>query len=83
MMWELIHGGLELIQIFLIFILIKVPKLRKPKPSPYYTDYVNAGLILRVYKPEYEFQAIQGVTPTKLLDRGTLSPFYDWVLIEK
>lgn len=55
---------------------------RKQKESEYYTDYVHKRLILRVYKPEFEYQAIGKIPIEKILDQGTLSPFYKWALIE-
>lgn len=55
---------------------------RRQKESEYYTDYVHKRLILRVYKPEFEYQAIGKIPIEKILDQGTLSPFYKWALIE-
>lgn len=57
-------------------------RLRNKKDSEYYTDYHNGKLILRIFKPEYEYQAIGNVQRGKILDRGTLSQFYFWALIE-
>lgn len=61
----------------------KYGRLRRKKENECYTDYVHGNLILRVYKPEFEYQAIGKVSRDKLLDRGTLSKFYVWALIEK
>lgn len=58
-------------------------RLRKQKENEYYTDYVHNNLILRIYKPEFEYQAIGNVPLGKLLDRGNFSQFYVWALIEK
>lgn len=55
---------------------------RRQKESEYYTDYVHKRLTLRVYKPEFEYQAIGKIPIEKILDQGTLSPFYKWALIE-
>lgn len=65
------------------FTLIKHTQLFKQKESECYTDYTHRNLILRVYKPEFEYEAIGKVSRDKLLDRGTLSKFYVWALIEK
>ena len=66
-----------------LFICYKYIVLRKQKDSEYYTDYVHNNLILRIFKPEFEWKAIEKVPREKLLDRGTFSQFYNWVLIEK
>lgn len=52
------------------------------KDSEYFTDYRHKNMVLRVFKPEFEYQAIGNVQRGKLLDRGTLSQFYFWALIE-
>lgn len=57
--------------------------VKKTKESEYFTDYVHGSLILRVFKPEFEYQAIGNVPLDKILDRGTLTQFYLWALIEK
>lgn len=64
-----------------IFLLHK--RTLNSKDSEFYTDYVKGNLTLRVFKPEFEYQAIGNVPLSKLLDRGTLSQFYFWALIEK
>lgn len=61
----------------------KYVRLRSQKENECYTDYVHGNLILRVYKPEFEYEAIGKVHISKILDRGTLSKFYVWALIEK
>lgn len=58
-------------------------RLKNQKENEYYTDYVHNNLILRVYKPEFEFQAIGSIDRDKLLDRGNFSQFYVWALIQK
>ena len=57
--------------------------LIREKDSKCYTDYRHKNLVLRVFKPEFEFEAIGNVPINKILDRGTLSKFYNWCLIEK
>lgn len=83
-MIQIISILLDLVE-FLVVMLIcyKYLRMRNKKENEYYTDYVHNGLILRVYKPEFEYEAVGKVPIEKLLDRGTLSKFYDWCLIEK
>ena len=57
-------------------------KKRKDTSTEFYTDYTKGNLILRIYKPEFEFQAIGNIDRAKLLDRGNFSQFYVWCLIE-
>lgn len=58
-------------------------RLSNQKENEYYTDYVHNRLILRVYKPEFEYEAIGKLPIEKILDRGNLSQYYVWALIEK
>lgn len=75
---------LDLIAFVAVLVLCyKYIRLKNQKENEYYTDYVHNNLILRVYKPEFEYQAIGQVPIEKILDRGTLSQFYIWALIEK
>ena len=66
-----------------LFLCYKYIRLKHQKENEYYTDYTHNNLILRVYKPEFEWQAIGNVPREKLLDRGNFSQFYLWCLIEK
>lgn len=66
-------------QIWLTIIILRNKKI---KESEYYTDYVHKNITLRVFKPEFEFQVLSQVKKTKILDSGTLSQFYLWILIE-
>lgn len=50
--------------------------------NQYYTDYIHNKLILRIYKPEFEYQAIGNIARDKLLDGGTFSLYYKWALIQ-
>ncbi len=76
--------GLQILQLAAVILLaVKYVQLRNQKENEYYTDYVHNNLVLRVYKPEYEYQAAGNIKQEYLLDRGTLSPLYDWVLIDK
>lgn len=65
-----------------IILYYKYIRLKTQKENEYYTDYVHNGLILRIYKIEFEYEAIGKVPIEKILDRGTFSKFYDWCLIE-
>ena len=66
-----------------VVLCIKYARLKKRTENEYYTDYLHGNLILRVYKPEFEYQAIGKVPREQLLDRGNLSQFYIWALIQK
>lgn len=66
-----------------LILCFKYAKLRGKKENEYYTDYVHNNLVLRVFKPEFEYEAVGKIPIDKILDRGTLSRFYDWCLIEK
>lgn len=55
---------------------------KKQRENEYYTDYVHNKFILRIYKPEFEYQAIGNVPRDKLLDGGTFSLYYKWALIQ-
>lgn len=74
---------LVLIVIFLQgIILIIILNERDAKDNEYYTDYKYKNLVLRVYKPEFEYQAIGKVPINKILDGGELTITYKWALIE-
>ena len=66
-----------------IVLAVKYIRLKKQKENEYYTDYFHGNLILRIYKPEFEYQAVGNVPREKLLDRGNFSQFYVWTLIQK
>lgn len=72
-------GFVIAIQLFIAWVLLRRAKRRE---NEYYTDYVHNKLILRIYKPEFEYQAIGNVSRDKLLDGGTLSLYYKWALIQ-
>lgn len=84
MIYQIVSTALDLIAFAAVLILCwKYVRLKSQKENEYYTDYRHNNLVLRVYKPEFEYQAIGKVPIEKILDRGTLSQFYNWVLIEK
>ena len=66
-----------------IVLAVKYIRLKNQKENEYYTDYFHGNLILRIYKPEFEYQAVGNVPREKLLDRGNFSQFYIWTLIQK
>lgn len=66
-----------------IVLAVKYIRLKKQKENEYYTDYFHGNLILRIYKPEFEYQAVGNVPREKLLDRGNFSQFYIWTLMQK
>ena len=75
--FDIVTFGLFLVLYF------KYIRLKTQKENEYYTDYVHNRLILRIYKVEFEYEAIGKVPIEKILDRGTFSKFYDWCLIEE
>ena len=78
-----ISMALDLISFVAVLILCyKYIRLKNQKENEYYTDYRHNNLVLRIYKPEFEYQAIGKVPIDKILDRGTFSQFYLWALIE-
>lgn len=81
-MGGVIIGLLCFIILSQILILWVIFKKKKQRENEYYTDYVNNKLILRIYKPEFEYQAIGNISRDKLLDGGTLSLYYKWALIQ-
>jgi len=57
-------------------------KLKRNNSSEFYTDYVKDNLVIRIFKPEFEFQAIGNIERGKILDQGVFSPTYFWAIIE-
>lgn len=79
-----ISMALDLISFVVVLILChKYVRLKNQKENEYYTDYIHNNLILRIFKPEFEYEAVGKVPVEKILDRGTFSQFYNWCLIEK
>ena len=79
-----INMALDLISFVAVLILCyKYIRLKNQKENEYYTDYIHNNLILRIFKPEFEYEAVGKVPVEKILDRGTFSQFYNWCLIEK
>lgn len=74
---------LFLIMFFEGYILFVILRVKKQKENEYYTDYVHNKLILRVYKPEFEYQALGKTPREKILDGGNLTMTYKWALLEK
>lgn len=66
-----------------IVLAFKYIHLKTQKENEYYTDYFHGNLILRIYKPEFEYQAVGNVPREKLLDRGNFSQYYVWTLMQK
>ena len=84
MIYQIISMALDLVAFVAVLVLCyKYIRLKNQKENEYYTDYVHNNLTLRVYKPEFEYEAIGKVPIEKILDRGTLSQFYNWALLEK
>ena len=81
-MGGVIIGLLCLIILSQILILWVIFQKKKQRENEYYTDYVHNKLILRIYKPEFEYQAIGNISRDKLLDGGTFSLYYKWALIQ-
>jgi hypothetical protein len=65
-----------------IYLWNKFIKQKKSKSSEYYTDYVYGKTAIRIFKPEFEYQAIGDLNPYSILDRGNFSQYYVWALID-
>lgn len=79
-----ISMALDLISFVAVLVLCcKYIRLKNQKENEYYTDYIHNNLILRIFKPEFEYEAVGKIPVEKILDRGTFSQFYNWCLIEK
>lgn len=74
----LLIGNLISVWILIFLLLRRV----RTKESEYYTDYVYKTLRMRVYRPEFEYQAIGQLLPSEILEMGNLSLYYKWVLIQ-
>lgn len=81
-MGGVIIGLLCFIILLQMLILWVIFQKKKQRENEYYTDYVHNKLILRIYKPEFEYQAIGNISRDKLLDGGTFSLYYKWALIQ-
>lgn len=81
-MGGVIIGLLCFIILLQMLILWVIFQKKKQRENEYYTDYVHNKLILRIYKPEFEYQAIGNISRDKLLDSGTFSLYYKWALIQ-
>jgi hypothetical protein len=81
-MGGVIIGLLCFILLLQMLILWVIFQKKKQRENEYYTDYVHNKLILRIYKPEFEYQAIGNISRDKLLDGGTFSLYYKWALIQ-
>ena len=83
MIYLLIQTILSCVQLFaVIYLTVKYTRLKETKENEYYTDYKNGKLVLRIFKPEFEFQSIGDLNPYSILDRGVFSQFYMWALID-
>lgn len=81
-MGGVIIGFLCFVLLLQILILWVIFQKKKQRENEYYTDYTHNKLILRIYKPEFEYQAIGNISRDKLLDGGTFSLYYKWALIQ-
>ena len=77
---------LQIVSVISVLILcVKYIRLKEQRDNEYYTDYEHgAKVILRVFKNEFEYQAI-GNLPKNwvILDAGQLSAYHRWALIQK
>lgn len=84
MIYQILDMALDLVAFAAVLILChKYIRLKNQKENEYYTDYVHNNLILRIFKPEFEYEAVGKVPVEKILDRGIFSQFYNWCLIEE
>lgn len=83
MIYIIIDIAVAIFQLLAVLILAyKYIKLRSRKDSEFYTDYRNGDNVIRIFKPEFEYQAIGDLNPYAILDRGNFSQFYFWALID-
>lgn len=79
-------GLLSLIVLLCVVIIVILLTLCRQKinntENEYYTDYRHKNLILRIYKAEFEYQAVGNIERGKILDQGVFSKVYLWTLIE-
>ena len=83
MITELLIGIIALLlltDLLIVIFLCKYVKLKKQKENEY---YLHNNLVLRVFKAEFEFQAVSPLRVTKILDRGNLNMYYLWILFER
>lgn len=78
---QIILGINTIILAYLCYITYK-RKEKEQKESEFYTDYVKGTYVMRVYKTEFEFEAIGKVPRDRLLDFGNLTMNYKWALID-
>lgn len=84
-MMTLVLQIINFILALIILYRIELKKRAKATESEFFSDYIKGDLILRVFKPEYEYQAIGDIDRKKfeVLERGNLSQFYMWALIAR
>ena len=75
--------GQVLILIGFIILAVAYVRVRREKDNDNYIDYFHRNLVLRIYKPEFEHVAIKGIPRDSILDIGTFSPYYKWILFQK
>ena len=69
MMYLLIQTILSCLQLFaVIYLAVKYTSLKETKENEYYTDYKKGTVVLRIFKREFEFQAIGDLNPYSILD---------------
>lgn len=78
---QIILGINTIVLGYISYILYKRKK-KKQTESEFYTDYVKSTHVMRVYKAEFEFEAIGEVPRDRLLDFGNLTMNYKWALID-
>lgn len=80
-MSTLIFIAVMIVILLEVYIILKL-RVWKGNQNSYYTDYRNGKFVLRVFKPEHEFQALTNIRIPQILNRGRLNEFFDWVIIE-
>lgn len=84
MIFVIIDITLTLIQLIVVGYLANayIRLVRRVAENEFYTDYVHGNMTLRIFKPEFEYQAIGDLNPYSILDRGNFSQYYLWALID-
>lgn len=84
MKWYFIIGiSLNALSFIAVLVLcVKYVRLKNTKESEFFTDYTHGKTVLRVFKNEFEYNAFKDLKESQVLDSGTLTASYRWVLFE-
>lgn len=80
-----IHVAISGYVLYVFYNFIPKPVKKFSKPHPMYTDYTSphTNLIIRVFPPNYDVEAMEGVKPSQIVFSGSFSSIFMYYLIEK